>query len=786
MDPQDQQSYTSDSNSVTNPANLTPQSISEGRFGVHQNPITSIHPGIQQASTGSSQTVGAGVGAGVTARSSAFSKLRFGRIAAALVAVVVIGLLAGFYFLFIADRSDQTANPSTIGKDFEVSQIPLSGLIRDGQISIDPAQQLWVNGQLRVNSSFVLAPSSEPQNPSTGQIYYNKTSNELFYFNGTVFVNLATSEMISNLGLGAFSNLSGVGDGLAIQGQTLANTGVLSVQGQSGAVTFTAGGGIGINGLTITNTGVTGLSGTANQISVSAANGNVTLALPQNISPSSTPTFAGVNLTSPLAVGSGGTGVTAFGTNSVIVSNGSGGLATTGSGLAGQCLRSNGAGVAPGFQACPGGGGSGDVVAGAQTSGQIVKWDAVANQIADSIMSESAGVITVNGSLSVTGTLSGNGSGLTGVNAAQLNGQTGSFYQNATNLNAGTLADARLSANVALLNGANSFTAINTFSNAGNSFTGSGAGLTGLNATNVSSGTLNDARLSANVTVQGNTFNGSSQLVQTTAGGLLPVLSGANLTNLNASNVSSGTLPVTFGGTGANSFAANGVLYGNATGAILATAAGSTGQCLMAGVGGVPAFQACPVGGSGNISSGTSQTPGTLTKFDTTTNQITDSLLSEAAGTVTASGNFTITGTPTLSALGAGILHSSAGGVVTSSAINLNSGDVTNTLQVGNGGTGSTTAAGARGNLGAAASGANSDITSLSGLTTALSVAQGGTGQTSFTDGQLLIGNTSGNTLTKATLTAGSGVTIVNGNGSITISAPGSGSCATCANVTLS
>jgi hypothetical protein len=34
----------------------------------------------------------------------------------------------------------------------------------------------------------------------------------------------------------------------------------------------------------------------------------------------------------------------------------------------------------------------------------------------------------------------------------------------------------------------------------------------------------------------------------------------------------------------------------------------------------------------------------------------------------------------------------------------------------------------ARGNLGAAASGANSDITSLSGLTTALSVAQGGTG----------------------------------------------------------
>lgn len=49
-------------------------------------------------------------------------------------------------------------------------------------------------------------------------------------------------------------------------------------------------------------------------------------------------------------------------------------------------------------------------------------------------------------------------------------------------------------------------------------------------------------------------------------------------------------------------------------------------------------------------------------------------------------------------------------------------------LAVVDGGTGSTSAAGARTNLSAAKSGANSDITSLSGLTTPLSVAQGGTG----------------------------------------------------------
>ena len=58
---------------------------------------------------------------------------------------------------------------------------------------------------------------------------------------------------------------------------------------------------------------------------------------------------------------------------------------------------------------------------------------------------------------------------------------------------------------------------------------------------------------------------------------------------------------------------------------------------------------------------------------------------------------------------------------------------------------------------------------------TAVTVAQGGTGQTSYTDGQLLIGNTTGNTLTKATLTAGTNVTITNGNGSITIAASGGG-----------
>ena len=90
-------------------------------------------------------------------------------------------------------------------------------------------------------------------------------------------------------------------------------------------------------------------------------------------------------------------------------------------------------------------------------------------------------------------------------------------------------------------------------------------------------------------------------------------------------------------------------------------------------------------------------------------------------------------------------------------------------------------------------SGSQAELNSLS-LDTALTVANGGTGATSLTDGgvllgsgtgaitatavlsngQLLIGDNSGDP-TVATLTAGTGVTITNGAGSIEISAAGSG-----------
>lgn len=59
--------------------------------------------------------------------------------------------------------------------------------------------------------------------------------------------------------------------------------------------------------------------------------------------------------------------------------------------------------------------------------------------------------------------------------------------------------------------------------------------------------------------------------------------------------------------------------------------------------------------------------------------------------------------------------------------------------------------------------------TEVSHIVGTVAVDQGGTGQTTYTDGQLLIGNSTGNTLTKSTLTAGTAISVTNGTGSITI-----------------
>ena len=151
--------------------------------------------------------------------------------------------------------------------------------------------------------------------------------------------------------------------------------------------------------------------------------------------------------------------------------------------------------------------------------------------------------VYLNAGVTFNGTFVGSGSSLSNLTASQLT--------------SGTITDARLSTNVALLNAANVFTASNRFSNVviatnanntlsgllSGTFSGNGAALTSLNAGNISSGTLLDARLSPNVALlsSNQTFSGAVQFSGTLSSGALSG-SGSGITNLDIEQNSGGAI----------------------------------------------------------------------------------------------------------------------------------------------------------------------------------------------------------------------------------------------------
>ena len=98
----------------------------------------------------------------------------------------------------------------------------------------------------------------------------------------------------------------------------------------------------------------------------------------------------------------------------------------------------------------------------------------------------SSSLSIAGGNITASGTISGNGSGLTGFTASQIPNL------DASKITTGLLPDPRLSG---------TYSSALSLNNAANSFSGSGANLTSLNANNITSGTVADARLSANVSL---------------------------------------------------------------------------------------------------------------------------------------------------------------------------------------------------------------------------------------------------------------------------------------------
>jgi hypothetical protein len=182
----------------------------------------------------------------------------------------------------------------------------------------------------------------------------------------------------------------------------------------------------------------------------------------------------------------------------------------------------------------------------------------------------------------------------------------------------------------------------------------------------------------------------------------------------------------------------------------------------------------------------------------------TTPVISQVAATTTQNGYMTSAQATKLDGIAAGASVTSVGvsggttGLTTSGGPITSSGTITlgGVLSVANGGTSSTSAQSAIDFLAGATTngtylrgnGTNNVMSAIqavdlplialgSMVSGTLAVTNGGTGQTnSFTNGDLLIGNTTGGTLNKAKLTAGTGISITNGAGSITIAATGSGS----------
>jgi hypothetical protein len=143
------------------------------------------------------------------------------------------------------------------------------------------------------------------------------------------------------------------------------------------------------------------------------------------------------------------------------------------------------------------------------------------------------------------------------------------------------------------------------------------------------------------------------------------------LYSTSSSALAAGTLPIQAGGTAATTFTANGVLYGNGTSALGVTAAGTTGQVLLANTSGAPTWGSVP-------------STGAVTSFQTSLSGLTPSTATTGAVTLAGTLGPTSGGTGSSTAFTTGsVVFAGASGTYTEDNANFFWDDTNNRLGIG-------------------------------------------------------------------------------------------------------
>jgi parallel beta-helix repeat protein len=196
-----------------------------------------------------------------------------------MLAVVVIGII-GVGGIALTGKSGKSGSTGSNGSNYTVGQVSLQGIQNSDQLKLSSAEHLAINGELQVNGGVVITPSAAPKTATAGQIYFDSTTNQLYYYDGTKFVPTAPQGGGVN-SIGGAQGVITVGNGLQINGNQLSvsadllqatsknsGTGVTSFQGQSGDITLNGGDGVTINGTTISNSGVVSIGGATGSVSL--------------------------------------------------------------------------------------------------------------------------------------------------------------------------------------------------------------------------------------------------------------------------------------------------------------------------------------------------------------------------------------------------------------------------------------------------------------------------------------------------------------------------------------